>query len=209
MAMNEAKESFGKMLRWTEQPKDAEQAEKTVFIGTAVQGFYVAKRDGVGKNDSTVYEILLANGEKYSFWGSGLLDGKFQNIPLNCEVRVTCLGTAQPKTSGGRAYLNFKVEFDKDSIKPANLTEVATDTAAPAAATVPTSAVAAPVPTAPVAAPVPVAPAPVAPVAAPVAAPVPTAPVAAPVAAPVPTAAPVEPVAQQPAPAAPAAGDGF
>ena len=182
MAMNEAKESFGKMLRWTEQPKDAEQAEKTVFIGTAVQGFYVAKRDGVGKNDSTVYEILLANGEKYSFWGSGLLDGKFQNIPLNCEVRVTCLGTAQPKTSGGRAYLNFKVEFDKDSIKPANLTEVATDTAAPAAATVPTSAVAAPVPTAPV---------------------------AAPVAAPVPTAAPVEPVAQQPAPAAPAAGDGF
>lgn len=158
MAMQEAKEVFGTMLRWNEQPKDQEQAEKTVYRGTSVQGFYVAKREGVGQNDSTVYEILTHQGEKLSFWGSGLLDGKFNEIPLNCEVRVTCLGTAQPKTPGGRPYLNFKVEFDKDSVKPANLVEVQPAGAAtPAPVAAPTAAPAPEMaaPTAPVAAPVP------------------------------------------------------
>lgn len=190
MSMTEATEEFGKMLRWAEQPKDAAQAEKTVFIGTVVQGFYVAKRTGVGQNDSTVYEILLADGQKYAFWGSGLLDGKFQDIPMNCEVRVTCLGETQPKTPSGRPYMNFKVEFDKDSVKPATLVEAAPAQGAAVAAA---PAAAAPAPTA-------------APVAAPVAAPT-AAPTAAPVAAPVaeaPAAAPEAPAA----PAAPA-GDGF
>lgn len=150
--MQEAQETFGTMLRWTEQPKDQAQAEKTVFKGTSVQGFYVAKREGVGQNDSTVYEILTTTGEKLSFWGSGLLDGKFDQIPLNCEVRVTCLGTAQPKTAGGRPYLNFKVEFDKDSVKPANLVEVSNEgaVAAPAQGAAPAAPAAAP--TAPAAA---------------------------------------------------------
>lgn len=150
--MAEAKETFGKMLRWTEQPKDEAQAEKTIFIGAVVQGYYVGKRERVGQNDSNVYEILLANGEKVAFWGSDLLDGKFDLIPANCEVRVSYLGIAQPKTPKGRAYQNFKVEFDKDSVKPANLVE-----AAPAAA--PAGQVAA-APVAPANAPVaPVAPA--------------------------------------------------
>lgn len=155
MSMQEAQESFGTMLRWTEQPKDQAQAEKTVFKGESVQGFYVAKRDNVGQNDSTVYEILTAQGEKLSFWGSGLLDGKFDQIPLNCEVRVTCLGTAQPKTPGGRPYLNFKVEFDKDSVKPANLVEVQQAGQAAPATAAPAAGVAAPAaaPVAPAAAP--------------------------------------------------------
>lgn len=153
----EAKEEFGKMLRWNEQPKDAKQAEKTIFMGTVVQGFYTGRREKVGANDSSVYEMTLANGEKVAFWGSDLLDGKFKEIPMDCEVRVTCLGTQQPKTPKGRAYLGFKVEFDASSRKPANL--VAAGEAAP------TGVAAAPV-AAPVAAP---APAPVA--AAPVATP--------------------------------------
>lgn len=147
MAMQEAKETFGTMVRWNEQPKDQEQAEKTVYRGAVLQGYYVAKREDVGQNDSTVYEILTTTGERLSFWGSGLLDGKFNEIPLNCEVRVTCLGTAQPKTPGGRPYLNFKVEFDKDSVKPANLVEVQPAGAAAAPAAVPTAPVAAAVPT--------------------------------------------------------------
>mgnify|MGYP003403506432 FL=1 len=140
--MQEATEEFGKMLRWSEQPKDAEQAEKTIFRGIAVQGYYVGKRDAVGKNASTVYELMLANGEKVAFWGSGLLDGKFAEIPLNCEVRVTCLGTQQPKTPAGRAYLGFKVEFDKDSKRPANLVEAAPSTVGAPVATAPATPVA-------------------------------------------------------------------
>ena len=162
--MEESTETFAKMLRWTEQPKDAEQAEKTIFIGEAVQGFYVGNRTGVGQNDSTVYEFLLADGQKVSFWGSGLLDGKFEGIPMNCEVRVTCLGTQQPKTPKGRAYLGFKVEFDKDSVKPANLVPAGEETAAAPVVAAP-AAVAPAAPTAPVgsvpqtAAPAPAAPA--------------------------------------------------
>ena len=145
--MNEAKETFAPMLRWTEQPKDATQAEKTIFRGTTVNGYYTAKRDDVGQNDSTVYELTLKNGEKVSFWGSALLDGKFNEIPLNCEVVVECLGTAQPKTPKGRPYMNFKVMFDKDSIKPANLTEAGAVPATPVADQ--GSTVAAPAPVAP------------------------------------------------------------
>ena len=147
--MKESTETFAKMLRWTEQPKDADQAEKTIFIGEAVQGFYVGNRTGVGQNDSTVYELLLADGQKVSFWGSGLLDGKFEGIPMNCEVRVTCLGTQQPKTPKGRAYLGFKVEFDKDSVKPANLVPAGEETAAAPVVAAP-AAVAPVAPTTPV-----------------------------------------------------------
>lgn len=123
--MTEAKEVFAKMLRWTPEAKDAKQAEGTIFIGTAVHGYYVGKREGVGQNDSTVYEILTMDKQKVSFWGSDLLDGKFAEIPLNSEVRVTCLGTQQPKTPAGRPYLGFKVEYDKDSKRPADFVEAA------------------------------------------------------------------------------------
>lgn len=181
MAMNEAKEVFGKMLRWTAEPKNADQAAKTIYMGDAVQGYYVTKREGVGANDSTVYELLLSTGEKVSFWGSDLIDGKFAEIPLNCEVRVEFLGIAQPKTPKGRAYANFRVMFDVDSKRPADLKEVG-----PVNADIESSAAAAMAP-----APQPQAAAPSAPVAT-----APTAP-----AAPAPTA---------PAPAAPtSAGEGF
>ena len=149
--MKEAVEEFGKMIRWTEQPKDAAQAEKTIFIGEVVQGYYVGRRENVGQNDSTVYEIQLASGEKISFWGSDLLDGKFKEIPLNCEVRVSCLGKQQPKTPAGRAYLGFKVEFDKDSVRPANMTEAAPSTAAAPVAPAQTTAPAAETPATPAA----------------------------------------------------------
>lgn len=116
----EAKEVFGTMLRWTQEPKNAEQAEKTVYMGDSIQGFYVNKREGVGANASNVYEIKLPDGQLVSIWGSSLLDGKFNEIPMGCEVRVEYLGIAQPKTSGGRAYANFRVLFDASSRAPMN-----------------------------------------------------------------------------------------
>ena len=118
MSFKEAKETFGQMLRWTEQPKDQAQGEKTIFIGAVVTGFYAGKKEGVGKNSSTVYELKLENGQLVSFWGSDLLDGKFAEIPQGCQVRVTYLGTAQPKTPAGRAYQNFRVEYDETSRMP-------------------------------------------------------------------------------------------
>lgn len=116
----EAKETFGQMLRWTKEPKDQKEGEKTIYLGDIVTGYYVGKKEDVGPNESQVYELKLADGQLVSFWGSDLLDGKFAEIPQGCEVRVTFLGIAQPKTPKGRAYRNFRVEYDKDSRMPLN-----------------------------------------------------------------------------------------
>lgn len=142
MAMQEAKEQFGTMLRWTAQPKDQKQADSTEFLGEVIQGWYLRKKIDVGQNDSNVYEIQLRDGRLVSVWGSGVLDGKFDSgykngpIPVGAEVRITYLGIAQPKTPGGRAYQQFKVECDVDSVKPANFAETVT-AAAPAVGAAP------------------------------------------------------------------------
>ena len=123
---SEAQEQFGKMLRWTEQPKDQQQAEKTTFMGEQIQGSYRNKRTGVGQNDSNVYEVELASGELVSFWGSSLIDGKFDKggphggaIPVGSEIRVTYLGRVQPKTAGGRSYDNFRIEWAPGQMREA------------------------------------------------------------------------------------------
>lgn len=146
----EAKEEFGKMLRWTEAPTNQAQAEKTIFIGSVVQGYYNNLRTEVGQNRSNVYEVQLENGELVSFWGSGLLDGKFKEIPMGVMVRVTYLGVKQPQTPAGRAYQDFKVEYDPNTRKP--MATAGANLAAPAAAApVQQQAPVAPAPSQPVA----------------------------------------------------------
>jgi len=112
----EAIEQFGKSIRWTTEPKNAE--DKSIFLGTVIQGFYKSLKTKVGRNESNVYEIQLPSGELIGIWGSGVLDGKFEEIPVGCEVRISYLGINQPKTPKGRAYQNFKVEFDASSKIP-------------------------------------------------------------------------------------------
>lgn len=120
MAFKEAKEQFGKMLRWEEQGDDS----KSVYLGDIIEGLYVGKKDSVGQNASTVYELRLKesfykdeNGSSVvSFWGSALLDGKFKDIPMGSLIRLTYLGKVQPKTPTGRPYHSFKVEYD-DTVK--------------------------------------------------------------------------------------------
>lgn len=135
MAFTEAKEQMGQTLRWTEQPKNAE--DKSIYLGPVVQGFYKNKKTDVGQNESNLYEIQLADGTLVGVWGSGLLDGKFEEIPLGCEVRIKFLGIAQPKTPKGRAYQNFLVEYDKDSRAPMRPAGEATAPAAAAPAAAP------------------------------------------------------------------------
>ena len=159
MAMKEAVEQMGQVLRWVEQPKDAE--DKSIYLGPVVQGFYKNKKTNVGQNDSNLYEILLSDGTLVGVWGSGLLDGKFQDIPVGCEVRITYLGVAQPKTPKGRAYQNFKVEYDADSRAPMAQAGAPVAPAAPVAPVAPAQATSTPA-AAPAA---PVAPAPAAPTA--------------------------------------------
>jgi len=146
MAFAEAKEQMGQTLRWTPEPKNDQ--DKSIYLGKVIQGFYKEKKTGVGQNESNIYEIQLATGELVSIWGSGLLDGKFDEIPKGCEVRITYLGVAQPKSPKGRAYQNFTVEYDKDSKIPMM---TAGSTLPQAAQLAPSGIVAAPAQAAPVA----------------------------------------------------------
>lgn len=107
----EANEPMGTMVRWEEQA--GEGAENTIYLGPVVQGIYKNMKTNVGQNSSTIYELELADGQLVSFWGSSLLDGKFAQIEVGMEVRVTYLGVAQPKTAKGRPYRNFRVEYAK------------------------------------------------------------------------------------------------
>lgn len=133
MNFQEARESMSEIVRWTPNPKDAE--DKSVYLGEVLTGYYLGKKTGVGQNNSNLYEIQMSDvgpnlGRKVSIWGSQLLDGRFEEVPVNCMIRVTCLGIAQPKTPKGRAYMNFKLEYDKTSTRPANMVEAAPATVA-------------------------------------------------------------------------------
>lgn len=131
MAFSEAVEKMGQIIRWTEQPKNAD--DKSIYLGPVIQGFYVGLKTKVGQNESNLYEIQLSNGELISVWGSGVIDGKFQEIPQGCEVRITFLGIQEPKKPGGRRYQNFKVEFDASSKAPMKAAGTAAIGAAPVA----------------------------------------------------------------------------
>lgn len=147
MAFEEARESMSEIVRFTPNPKNAE--DKSVYLGEVLTGYYIGKKTDVGQNSSNLYEIEMSEegpnkGRKVAVWGSQLLDGRFEEIPLNCMVRITCLGTQQPKTPKGRPYMGFKVEYDKEAKRPANMVEAAP--AAPAATPAPTTAAPAAVP---------------------------------------------------------------
>ena len=135
----EATEEMGTMLRWEEVAPAG--AENTLFLGNVVQGIYKAMKTNIGQNDSTIYELQLADGRLVSFWGSSLLDGKFAQIEIGMEVRITFLGVAQPKSAAGRQYRNFKVEYAKPVTTMNEVTpEVPGATPAPEAPAVPATA---------------------------------------------------------------------
>lgn len=132
MAFKESVERISDIIRWNPEPKNAD--DKSVYLGPVITGYYVSKKTNVGQNDSNLYELELLDtvkaGSIVSVWGSQLLDGKFADIPQGCMVRISFLGNAQPKTPKGRAYQNFKVEYDTDARRP--MREAGAVAAAPA-----------------------------------------------------------------------------
>lgn len=117
----ESVEQMSELIRWTPEPKNAE--DKSSYLGPVVTGYYLEKKTKVGQNESNLYEIEVVDpathaGHRMAVWGSSLLDGKFNDIPLGCMVRLSFLGIAQPKSPKGRAYQNFKVEYDEATRRP-------------------------------------------------------------------------------------------
>ena len=78
-----------------------------------MQGLYVEKKDCLGPNSSTIYTLEVPNVGKVGVWGSQVLDARMAQVPVGSEVRITFLGTQNPKSSGRKPWRNYKVEFAK------------------------------------------------------------------------------------------------
>lgn len=99
---------LGQIVRWTEEPKNAKEAEKTVYVGNVVEGVYKKRTDNIGKNFSTLFEIQTKDHGLLSVWTTTVLGAKMDEVPVGSEVRIECLGEQQAK-KGGANYTGFKV----------------------------------------------------------------------------------------------------
>ena len=77
-----------------------------------LHGIYVERKSNVGRHQSNVYVIEQADGTKLSVWGSTVLDTKFQEIPLESEVWIKCLGETSGKS--GSTYVDYQVDYDDE-----------------------------------------------------------------------------------------------
>lgn len=77
-----------------------------------LHGIYVERKQNVGRHQSNVYVVEQADGTRLSVWGSTVLDGRFQEIPINSEVWITCLGEKSGK--GGSTYVDYQVDYDDE-----------------------------------------------------------------------------------------------
>lgn len=101
----------GKMIRWNEQPENDKQAESTIYIGTVVEGTYVAQKTNVGANESNIYEVETKDHGKVSIWGTFVLDDKMSEVPVGSMVQITYLGKQTPKSGKGKPYSTFEVLY--------------------------------------------------------------------------------------------------
>lgn len=80
--------------------------------GDELVGFYKGKEEGIGENNSTIYNFKTEKG-MIGVWGSTVLDTRFKNLEVGEEVRVVYLGLVESKTKGRRGYHNFEVYHRK------------------------------------------------------------------------------------------------
>lgn len=73
-----------------------------------IEGVFVGKRENVGANASTMYDLRMPDGSLTAIWGTELLDNRFRGITVGEEVRIEYLGKAKSPKSG-REYHNFEV----------------------------------------------------------------------------------------------------
>ena len=73
-----------------------------------VQGVLIRTQSDVGPNKSKLYTLKTTDGD-VGVWGSTVIDSKFEQIPMNSEVRVEALGVAESKA--GKSYNDFKVSY--------------------------------------------------------------------------------------------------
>jgi len=85
--------------------------------GDELVGFYQGKEEGIGENNSTIYNFKTDKG-LIGVWGSTVLDTRFKNLEVGEEVKVVYLGMVESKTKGRKGYRNFDVFHRKAEFIP-------------------------------------------------------------------------------------------
>lgn len=71
-----------------------------------IEGVYKKKEEDVGPNKSRMYTFETKDGD-LKVWGSTVLDGRMDKIPLGANVRIESLGKP-----AGKNYYNFIVSVE-------------------------------------------------------------------------------------------------
>ncbi len=75
----------------------------------SIEGLLVGIQEDVGENHSTLYELVLENGETQNVWGSTTIDQRIRGSDIGNLCTITFVGMAQGKS--GRTYKDISVEF--------------------------------------------------------------------------------------------------
>lgn len=89
--------------------------ENPLKKGDAIEGRYIEKKVGIGTRGSNVYVIETQSGEKVGVWGSTVIDGRFESIPVGKMVGIEYLGVQKTKDGKGE-YKGFFIGIGNDYV---------------------------------------------------------------------------------------------
>jgi len=105
-------------VKWTSSVKDETEYEESVVWPSepgVLNGVYESKKDDVGPNHSTIYNVRGDDGLLYGIWSTSILNEKFANIPLGTLVNCQYLGLKTSKKSG-KNYHSFLISVPTGTV---------------------------------------------------------------------------------------------
>ena len=93
--------------RWEEVKDPEDEIWRPEAIGDEISGKYIHKEEDVGVYHSNKYTLETDKGEVEVF-GSTVLDSKFKDINLGCEVKIIYQGE-KPSTPPKKPFKLFQV----------------------------------------------------------------------------------------------------
>lgn len=108
------KEGFKKM-----EPGDVWDFEKDKVM----RGVFLDKEEGVGPNNSNLYNFEVEGGRKVAVWGSTIIDTRLKNVVMGEEVVIVYHGKVPSEKRKGSEYKNFEVYHKKLEEEPPHVEE--------------------------------------------------------------------------------------
>lgn len=97
--------------------KTQEDGTYSLKEGDTLEGIYRGKEEGIGANNSTLYNFKTAEG-LIGVWETTVLAARLKNVEEGEEVKIVYLGTVKSKTKGRKPYHNFDVFKRKSDFIP-------------------------------------------------------------------------------------------